>query len=496
MMKSILLSLMLFAIVLSVSAQNPDSLRKASPRSILTFEQAIAMAMKNAVLLNTQRNNLEQSQMQKLSSIAGALPSVTLNSSASQFNGNSFNSQTGSVVNGIRDNVSGSINMNMNLFTGFSRVNAIRQYSALLNGQAYYVKRTAQDAMNTVATQYLQVMVDEELMRIAKENWITVDKLLQQISEQVKLGAKGPVDEFNQGALTKAAELTYIQAQITWQNDKALLAQTLLMDPFIEFQTEAPSWDINLIGKEMIDPTQMAESAKKDRPDYLRALENEKGYKYAMYSARGQMMPSLSAFFNYASSYNYQHNVPRIVDSTYQTVIVSNPAAASGYSLATQSTYSPHANSEYPQPFSQQFKRNNVYKQYGFQLSIPLFQGLQNRNFYVQQKVLYENAVVQRQSAEMQIRNDVVRAVRNFEGAKKTFSISSDKLEYAQAAMDLESQRFMLGVTSFVEYANANKVLVQAQTDKAQAEYRLVFQKVMLAYAAGTLKSEDIPQQR
>jgi outer membrane protein len=304
------------------------------------------------------------------------------------------------------------------------------------------------------------------------------------------------VDEYNQGALTKAAELTFIQAQITWQNDKALLAQTLLMDPFIEFETEAPNWDINLIGKEIIDPVQMAEEAKKDRPDYLRALENEKGYKYAMYSARGQMMPSLVAFANVGSSYNFQHNVPRTVDSTYQTIIVTNPSATSGYSLAQQSNYSPHANTDYPQPFSQQFRQNNLYKQYGFQLTIPIFQGLQNRNFYVQQHVQYENAVVQRQNMEMQIRNDVVRAVRNFEGAKKTFSISSDKLEYAQAAMDLESQRFMLGVTSFVEYANANKVLVQAQTDKAQAEYKLVFQKIMLAYAAGTLKSEDVSQQR
>jgi outer membrane protein len=491
MMKRILFSLMLFGSLLA-SAQNPDSARKASPNSILTFEQAIAMAMKNAVLLNTQRNNLEQSQMQKLATIAGALPSISLNSSASQFNGNSFNSQTGAVVNGVRDNISGSINANVNLFTGFSRVNAIRQYSALLNGQSYFVKRTAQDVMNTVATQYLQVMVDEEIMLIAKENWITVDKLLQQISEQVKLGTKGPVDEYNQGALTKAAELTYIQAQITWQNDKALLAQTLLMDPFIEFQTESPNWDINVIGKETFDPVQMAEEAKRDRADYLRALENERGYKFAMYSARGLMTPTLSAFANYGSSYNYQHGVPRTVDSTYQTIIVANPAAASGYSLGTQASYSPHANSDYPQPFSQQFKQNNLYKQYGFQFTIPLFQGFQNRNFYAQQRVLYENAVVQRQNAEMQIRNDVVRAVRNFEGAKKAFSISMDKFTYAEAAMDLESQRYVLGVTSFVEYANANKVLVQAQTDKAQAEYRLVFQKVMLSYASGTLKAEDV----
>jgi outer membrane protein len=38
-------------------------------------------------------------------------------------------------------------------------------------------------------------------------------------------------------------------------------------------------------------------------------------------------------------------------------------------------------------------------------------------------------------------------------------------------------------------------VFVQAQTDKAQAEYRFLFQKVLLDYAVGTLKVEDFPQQ-
>lgn len=34
----------------------------------------------------------------------------------------------------------------------------------------------------------------------------------------------------------------------------------------------------------------------------------------------------------------------------------------------------------------------------------------------------------------------------------------------------------------------ANRVLVQAQADKSQAEYRLIFQRVLLEYATGTLK--------
>ena len=73
----------------------------------------------------------------------------------------------------------------------------------------------------------------------------------------------------------------------------------------------------------------------------------------------------------------------------------------------------------------------------------------------------------------------------------KTYSVTIDQLKAAEVALQLESERYSLGVTNFVDYANANRVFVQAQTDKAQAEYRLLFQKVLVDYAVGTLKPED-----
>src|SRR3977135_3244810 len=108
-------------------------------QKILTFEEAVKIAMANSYLLNQQKNNLEYSQMQKLASIAAVGPNVQLNSTASEFNGNSFNSQGGAVVNGVRDNVSGSISANLNLFSGFNRINSIRQYANQLEAQSYFV---------------------------------------------------------------------------------------------------------------------------------------------------------------------------------------------------------------------------------------------------------------------------------------------------------------------------------------------------------------------
>lgn len=457
----------------------------------LTFEEAVKVALENSVRLNQEKNNLEFSQVQKNSGYAGLGPSVQGQLSASRNDGNYFNTNAGRVVNGVNDNLSGSITASINLFSGFYQINTIRQFSNQLEAQNYLVHRTSQDVINTISTQYLQVMLDEELFVIAKENFEVLKKQLDQVKEQVNLGSRSPVDEYNQDAQTKAAELRYVQAEIQLNNDKAVLAQTLLLDPFEIFNVERPSWDVNSFDSNL-NVQELADRAKQSRGDYLSSAKTVDAQRFSMYASRGLMAPSLSAFFRYGSAYNKQHDVPDSVDS-YRTIVAVNPAEASGYGLANEFV-GVVSNPETPRPFDEQFKTNNVYKTFGFQLNIPIFNGLQNRTNYLQRKTQYRNAEITRNNLEFQIKSDVLRAVRNYEGARRAFSITSDQLKAAEVAFQLETERYNLGVTTFVDFANANRVFVQAQTDKAQSEYRLVFQRILIEYAVGTLKPEDLQQ--
>lgn len=457
-----------FGVLMAVGVLVSQSFAQ-EPTKVLTFEEAVKIAMQNGILLNQQKNNLELSQLQRIQSIAAVGPSVSLNSQVARLDGNSFNNNTGTVVNGIRDNVTGSINANINVFSGFNRMSQIKQYANALDAQAYFVNRTGQDLINTVANQYLRVMLDVELLKIARENYEALNKQLEQVKEQVNLGARSPVDEYNQDALTKAAELRQVMAEIALNNDKTLLVQTLLIDPFEQFDVEKPNWDINVIGNSNdLNIQELSEKAKLYRGDYLRAVKLETAQKFAMKATWGNMLPQLYAFGSYGSAYNYQHNQPDSVTNAAGVRVRYQPA------------------------FDDQFKRNNVYKQYGFQLSIPIFNGLQTRTQRMQQQVLYENNQLNKKNLEYQIKNDVQRSVRNYEGARKAYAVTTDQVKAAELAFQLEKERYDLGVTNFVDFTNANRVLVQAQTDKAQAEFTLVFQKILIDYAVGTLKVEDL----
>ncbi|MBS1559859.1 MAG: TolC family protein [Bacteroidetes bacterium] len=447
-MKKTLISLLIFCSVALYAQTQPK---------ILTFEEAVKIALRNGVLLNQQKNNLELSAMQHTYAIAGLGPTVNINTSAQRVYGNTFIQQTGNVINGKVDNVQGSLNSNINLFNGFSQVNRVRQASAALEAQSFYVNRTTQDLINAIAGQYLQVLLDVELLTIANENWEALKKTLEQVKEQVTLGAKSPVDEYNQDSQTKAAEITALQAQINLVNDKALLTQTLLLDPNDEFDVIKPQWNISALSDETTDLAPQFETALKYRGDYLRALKNEESAKYGMKAFRASMLPTLSMYNTIYTTYNYVY-------------------------------------SDVNKNFDEQVKNSNLRKFTGFQLTIPIlggYQNFQNRTNYVQQRITFLNNQWLRKNAEVQVKTDIKRANENFKLYSKTYTVSIDKLKAANLALQLETERYTLGITSFVDYANANRVFVQAQTDKAQAEYRLLFQKVLVDYARGTLKPED-----
>lgn len=458
----------------------------AQQSEIITFEQAIKTALQNNVNLNQQKNLLQFNQNQKTSAVASMGPTVNLNGQATQFNGNSFNQQQGRVINGVRDNIGGSVDANLTLFSGLSNISNYKAANAQLEAQSYFVKRTAQDVINTVASQYLQVLLDVELYRIAKENYEVQKKQLEQVIVQVDLGARPPVDALNQEAQTNNAELRMLQAEIAINNDKAILTTTLLMDPFQNFEVVRPDWSIAEIMNDNRDHEALYDLAKVNRGDLQRAINQEKAAQFNMNSFRGNMMPQLSAFFSYGSSYNFQHDVPDSVTFGTTSYVLN------GTQIERVITDVTEVNPDRPRPFGEQFGTNNVFKSYGLRLSIPIFNGLRNRTSYYQQKVAYQNSKLNTSNVEIQAKTDVLRTQRNFQVQKKTFTVSQSQLNAADQAFKLEQERFNLGVTNFVDYVRANTALVQAQTDLAQSEFRLLFQKVLLEYATGTLKVEDI----
>lgn len=455
-MRKILGTLLVVLSTQLVLAQSPESFTGGT----LTFKEAVKIGLQNNVTLNQQRNTLLQSQAQKTSSMAVLGPQVTINGNAGIRSGNNWIQNTGEVVNATVDGASASIDVTMPIFNGLSGVNTARQSSNQLDAQLELVNRSTQDVINLVSIQFLQVLLDQQLLKIAIENLANQKTQLDQVLAQVELGSRSPVDEYNQKAQVSNSELLVAQAEFNLINDKITLFQTLLIDPIVQPTLEEPNWDVNTIALGDQDLSQLLETAAGQRSDLKQAQFTEKASKLSMYSSKGNYLPSVNAQYSYGSRYNQVRGTPR--DTSYRD-------------------------------FTNQFTIDNLYQSIGVGVSIPIFTGFRNRSSYVQSKVSYENNRIQTKNRETIVKGDVVRAYRNFESVKKGYLASVDGLEASQMAFNLEKERYDLGITSFVDFANANRTYVQAQTNLAQAKYRFLFQKMLLDYALGTLRFEDIP---
>ena len=429
----------------------PGLCQEKSPAT-LTFKEAVKIALKNNVLLQQTKNQRFANQADKMASIASLAPDVSAFTQARNGKGNQFIQQELRLVSIETNSVFGSVDVDMMLFNGFNRLNNVKRANARLDAQQYLVQRTEQDVINNVSIQFLQCLLDQELVKIAEKNLESQQQQLDQIQAQVAAGSRAQVDEYNQLSQAKNAELELLRANIDLRNDLATLANTLLVDPVEQFELKEPAWDVNKISLESYPLEELYESANKSRGDYLQAQMTEVAIKRELAMSKSAFIPRLSAFYN---------------QNTF-------------YTDASETSFSNQLD-------------NNRERRYGLSLSLPIFSGLRNRATYVQSKVNYENAQLDTKNTEMNVRTDVIRAYQNFRDVITAYQVASAQLEAAELSFNLEKERYDLGLTDLVQFTQANRDFVQAQTDFAQAKYRLLFQEIALKYTLGTLKFEDIP---
>lgn len=418
----------------------------------LTFSEAVKIALEKNLTLKQQANQQYVNQAQKNSSMARVAPSVSAIAQGWQVQGNQFIEQEARVVNGAQTkNFYGSLDASMVLFNGFNRLNGIRMANSDLDAQQHLVNRTKQDVITNVSNQYLQCLLDQELIQIAEEDVKNQQNQLNQISEMVNSGARAKVDQFNQEAQVKSAELVLLRAEIRLRRDKTLLAQTLLLDPASPLKLQQPQWSLDANDLDASNLENLYSTALESRGDYLRAEKNVESTKRGLSISKTSFIPTLSAFASLNSRYS-DASIPE---------------------------------------FSTQID-DNQRKEFGLRLSIPIFNGMQNNVTFVRSRVNYDNARLNLENAEITVKADVLNAHQNYKDATLNYEASKAQLDAAKLSYDLEQERYQLGVSDFVAFSQANQAYVRAKGDFAQASYTLLFQDILLQYATGTLTVEDI----
>ena len=424
--------------------------------SKLSFKDAIKIGLENNVTLNQQKNQLAYTQVNKTSTLLQIAPSIDASVNAYRIDGNSFNQNEGKVVNGKIDYVNGSLNANMPVFNGMNVINTHRQASNNNEAQLHQVNRSNQDVIRDVAAQYLTCLLDQELIRIDEENIAGQKLQYDQINAQVELGSKAEADLYNQEYQVKNAELLLVRSRIKLRNDIATLALTIQIDPTTIFEVEEVNWDINALVADSVSLNEMVALAQDRRSDLKQANFSEKAARFGYSALKGRYYPSIYAGASYGSRYNYIYG-------------------------------------DVNRTFNQQFTEDNTNFSYGFNVAIPIFYGFRYRSQAALSKVTYENAKIRTHNTEVTVKSDVIRAYQNFNDTKTAYGAANAQMKAAELTYKMEKERYDLGISTMVQLTTTNQAYVKAKGDFQNAKYNLMFQRLMIAYATGTLKIEDIP---
>jgi outer membrane protein len=124
----------------------------------------------------------------------------------------------------------------------------------------------------------------------------------------------------------------------------------------------------------------------------------------------------------------------------------------------------------------------------GVSISMPLFTGgyLSGRR---------QEAELRAQAAEASLRDledNIIRDVRiawlNTQNAYDRFQITAQLVENARQAFTLAEARYKSGISSIVEFDQAQLNLISAQINYTTTEYEYLFQRSALSFQTGTLK--------
>ncbi len=421
-------------------------------QSVISLEEAIRLSLENNYQLKQAENNLALADARARSAFADFLPALNASLNGNRNTGQQFSQELASLVNRTTLGMSGGFNTNLPIFTGFQNINNLRRSRVNQELEAVTADRIRETIIFNTAMQYLQVLLDEQLLGIAVQNLETARIQLRQVEAQVEVGSRPMVDLYQQQSIVARTELQLVQAQNALDLSRIRLVRTLQLDPEAEFELVAPPIDETQLVPAHMDLQEMIRLALANRKDLQMQELQIQASRYTLEMARSNLYPTLTANASFNTRYSDQYRLQGV-----------------------------------PVSFSDQFFDQMISRSVGFSLNIPLFNRLNNRTNIEQARVQYRNARLELEDINYEVREEISQAYNDYNSLAKELEATERALRAAEQAYRTQEQRYEVGAASLIELNQATTDYMQAQSDRQRALYNFIFQEKLLDYYIGRL---------
>jgi len=435
-----------------------------------------ALTNSNSILqakLNTDLNkaNFDQTRLNNLPSLnGGATHSYNFGQTIDRYT-NQFANQR------VQSNNFG-ISSNMNVFNGMQNYNNWNQNKANYQAAQFDEEKAKNDLVLSVLNAYLQILFAKENVTVNTNQVTLTQKQAERTRKLVEAGSTNKGTLLGTESQLATEELQLVNAENNLSIAKLNLALLLNLPNPEKFEIETPTLSLTKPDALTVNAEGIYTLAEQKLPEIKSAEYKLHSSEYALASAKGTALPSITLNASVATGYSgLRKDYSNPVIMGYQPYYASDQTT-----LYLQPMYSYQTSSV--QPFGKQFK-DNINKTVGLNLSVPIFNGWQTQTAIkrarinlMNQKINYDNIKIQLRKNVQQSYADAVAAQKKHNASINAQKAQSENLKYAQ-------QRYDLGAINTVEFNDAKTRYAKAESDLLQAKYEYIFRIKILEFYQG-----------
>jgi outer membrane protein len=443
-----------------------------------TLEECILIALDKNISIKQSELDLESSEIDKADAIGNFLPRFNAQSQHIWNNGLSQNITNGLIENLTTQFSSFGGNLGVTLFNGRQNINQLSRANLNMLARQYQLEDMKDDISLFVANAYLQVMFNKELEQVQRFQLELSKQERERTQLSIDAGILTAVEIYEIEANVASQEQALIQAQNAYRLSRISLAQLLLITDYENFDIAQEEFDVPF--SDILDQTPKAiyEKALSFRNDIKLGITNIELAEKDIDLAKGTLLPTLSAFYNYNTRISYSD---RLVETGELLTAPIGFVQDNGAVVVSQF---PQREVAGALPFSKQFTQNDG-QSYGLSLNIPIFNGLSSKNNIKRRKLNLKRVENQFEQTKLDLESTINQAYNNAQGAFKFYDASQKTLVARQQAFEIAKQRFDAGVLNSFDYVQARQRYQIAASDIIRAKFDYIFKLKVLEFYFG-----------
>ena len=360
--------------------------------------------------------------------------------------------------------------------------NSIEASKFLAQAAKVDIERAGNDVALNVATYYLQILAANEQIEISKVQIAQTTEQLSVTDKKVQAGALPELNlaEFESQLATDSSNL--VTAILNYEQNLLNLKALLNIDAGAAFDIEKPPVElIPLDPLETLQPEYVYAKAVTTQPLQRATSLRILGAQKFVQASKAAMLPSLSGFYSFASTFNNK------ALGLIGTVSYSAPI---GKVTVNGADYEVFSNEPFTQPiygkttyFNQ--LNQNFSQAVGLSLSVPIFNNGTARLGWERSRLDLQNIQLQEEQNNVTLKTNIYNAYVNATASMEKYLLGKKTVASAQKAYDFATRRYEVGLLTSIDLLITQNQLLTAKLQQIVNQYDYVFKMKVLEFYKG-----------